>query len=380
MTTGRLPATKIHVDVQAPPVRAYDVIIRAGALDLLPARIAAAAPASAYAVVVPRALVESCGAPLAASLEDAGLTAHVIPFDDGEAAKTRDTWAWITDRMLEHRLGRDCCVIAVGGGVTGDVAGFVAATYMRGVPFVQVPTSLLAMIDASVGGKTGVDTAMGKNLVGAFHTPRLVLIDPATLRTLPETELRSGLAEALKHGAIADVAYFRWILENADDLVARDAAKLEHLVAASVRIKAGVVAADPWEHGRRAILNFGHTVGHAVEKAASYGLPHGHAVAMGMIAEAFIGEAVGVTAAGTGERLGDAVRLLGLPDRLPFAPDELLDIMALDKKARAAQPRFTLLLQLGEVARAAGDAWTHAVPADTLRHALLTAAGEKNAV
>src|SRR5690606_4159708 len=192
-------------------------------------------------------------------------------------------------------FGRDCCVIALGGGVAGDIAGFVAATYMRGVPFVQLPTTLLAMIDASVGGKTGVDTAAGKNLVGAFHAPRIVIIDPLTLRTLPETELRSGLAEAVKHGAILDAAYFDWIADHVDDLLARDHAALEYLIARSVDLKANVVSEDPLESDRRAILNFGHTVGHALERCTNYRLPHGFAVSAGMCAEAALGQAAGFT-------------------------------------------------------------------------------------
>ncbi|MBR9988643.1 MAG: 3-dehydroquinate synthase, partial [Gemmatimonadetes bacterium] len=250
----------------APAGSGYDVVIRNGALAELAARAAAAAPAAAYAVIVPHRLSDGPAARAVDSLRAAGLRAELLDFDDAESHKTRETWASLTDRMLDLRLGRDTCIIAVGGGVTGDIAGFVAATYMRGIPFVQVPTTLLAMIDASVGGKTGVDTPNGKNLVGAFHSPAAVIIDPAVLRTLPSHQFRSGLAEAVKHGAILDADYFAWSGEHVRELLALEPAALEHLITRSVQLKAGIVSADPFERDRRAILNFGHTVGHAIER------------------------------------------------------------------------------------------------------------------
>jgi 3-dehydroquinate synthase len=276
--------------------------------------------------------------------------------------------------MLELKLGRDSCVIAVGGGVTGDMAGFVAATYMRGLPFVQVPTSLLAMIDASVGGKTGVDTDAGKNLVGAFHAPTVVVIDPAALRTLPARQLRSGLAEAVKHGAILDAEYFRWLEDHADELLALDAAALEHLIARSVELKAAVVASDPLEKGRRAILNFGHTVGHALEHSSRFTMPHGFAVSIGMCIEASLGEALGVTRAGTGAAIAKLLARFGLPTRTAFEPDALLHAITIDKKARAAQPRFVLLRHTGECTPDGNGMWTHAVDPLMLRTTLLHAA------
>ena len=186
---------------------------------------------------------------------------ETLPFPTGERSKTRDTWARLTDALLQRGFGRDSGIIALGGGVAGDLAGFVAATYMRGLPYIQVPTTLLAMLDASVGGKTGVDTPEGKNLIGAFHPPVAVVADPGALATLAEREFRGGLAEAVKHGLIADREYFRWIEREADALLRRDAAALEQLVRRSVEIKAEVVSADEREAGRRAILNAGHTVG-----------------------------------------------------------------------------------------------------------------------
>ncbi|MEX0906797.1 MAG: 3-dehydroquinate synthase [Gemmatimonadota bacterium] len=366
----------LRVDVPPPELRPYEIRVRAGILDELPARAAAAAPAAAYAVVMPDDVAALYGERVRDALNQAGLRAELLVIPAGEAHKTRATWAAVTDRMLALRFGRDSAVIAIGGGVTGDVAGFVAATYMRGVPCVQVPTTLLAMIDASVGGKTGVDTDAGKNLVGAFHSPRLVLVDPLVLRTLPQAELRAGMAEAVKHGAIADEAYFAWITSHADSLLALEAESLEHLISRSVELKAGIAAEDPYERGRRAILNFGHTVGHALELQAGYAMPHGFAVAAGMVAEAALGEAAGVTEGGTRARIVDALQALGLPSASPVPADAtaLIAAMRLDKKARAAEPRFALLERIGQAAAAPAGGWTHTVAADVLERTLTQAA------
>jgi 3-dehydroquinate synthase len=201
--------------------------------------------------------------------------------------------------------------VALGGGVTGDLAGFVAATFLRGLPFVQVPTSALAMIDAAVGGKTAVDVPAGKNLVGAIHQPRLVLADTETLCTLPAAGLADGMAEAVKHGVVADASYLGYVEQHSAAILARDPRVMEHVVARSVEIKAAVVAADPLEAGRRAVLNFGHTVGHAIEAAAGFSVPHGAAVAAGMVAEARLGERVGRTVAGTATRIAAAIARFG---------------------------------------------------------------------
>jgi 3-dehydroquinate synthase len=283
--------------------------------------------------------------------------------------------------MLDLRLGRDSCVIALGGGVTGDLAGFVAATYMRGVPLLQVPTTLLAMIDASIGGKTGIDTPAGKNLVGAFHPPCLVVADPELLRSLPATEVRSGMAEAIKHGAILDAGYLAWIEAHAATLLGGDHADLEHLVRRSVELKAAIVAEDPREHGRRAILNFGHTVGHALERLSRYALPHGPAVAAGMVVEAVAGEVLGITEAGTGARIAAILERCGLPARvLPeLSAPQILGAMETDKKARRGTARCVLLRMLGECApadREAGTGWTHELPAAALERALRAATGD----
>ncbi len=281
-----------------------------------------------------------------------------LTFPAGERSKTRETWSRLTDELLRLGFGRDTGIVALGGGVTGDLAGFVAATYMRGIPCLQVPTTLLAMVDASVGGKTGVDTPEGKNLIGAFHPPVAVLADPLVLATLPDSEYRAGLAEAVKHGLIADRDYFDWIEANADALAARDQAALEHLVRRSVEIKAEVVGDDEREGGRRAILNAGHTVAHALERATDYRLPHGEAVGLGLVAETALATGLGLATAEAGARVAALLERLGLPTRVrePVGEERILAAMASDKKNRAGGIHFALPRGVGTMG--GGPEWT----------------------
>jgi 3-dehydroquinate synthase len=301
-----------------------------------------------------------------------------LTFPAGEASKTREQWARLTDRLLDEGYGRDSAVVALGGGVAGDLAGFVAATYMRGVPYLQVPTSLLAMLDASVGGKTGVDTPQGKNLIGAFHPPAAVLADPRALRTLPERDYRGGMAEAVKHGLIADEAYFEWMKHAADALLHRDEAALTRLVHRSIQIKAEVVSDDEREAGRRAILNAGHTVAHALEQVSGYAIPHGEAVSLGLVAESALAEDLELAPRGLHHQVADLLDRLGLPTGLaqPFDPNQLIRAMATDKKNRADTIRFALPSGLG--AMAPGDRWTHPAPEEAIRKALGAVSGERD--
>jgi 3-dehydroquinate synthase len=297
-------------------------------------------------------------------------TGPALTFPAGEASKTREQWARLTDALLADGLGRDSGIIALGGGVAGDLAGFVAATYMRGLPYLQVPTSLLAMLDASVGGKTGVDTPEGKNLIGAFHPPAAVVADPRALATLPERDFRGGMAEAVKHGLIADADYFTWMEREAEALLRRDETALTHLVRRSVEIKADVVSGDEREAGRRAILNAGHTVAHALERASDYRVPHGEAVALGLVAECALAETLGVAPGGVGEKVAGLLTRLGLPVRLAHgpSPDRVVAAMASDKKNRAARVRFALPSALGQVDPRTG--WTQEAPEAAVRSAL----------
>ena len=340
------------------------IVIEAGGL----ARIADLAPkAHAFAVISDSNVAELYAQQILSRLPNATL----FNFPAGEANKTRDTWAALSDQMLERQLGRDTCVIAMGGGVTTDLAGFVAATYMRGVPVVQVPTTLLAMIDAAIGGKTGVDTEAGKNLVGAFHDPVRVIIDPNVLQTLPDDELSGGLAEAIKHGAIADRAYLEWIVESATSIFERDAAALEQLIRRSVEIKLDHVRDDPRERGKRSALNFGHTIGHAIEREFDYGMSHGQAVALGMIMESHIGVAAGVTSPETPRTIIQAVAAVNLPQFAGFDDfDGLMEATRGDKKARTGAVRYTLLAEPGAVARTPEGEWTITVGDDIVRETL----------
>jgi len=339
----------------------YRVHVEAGALDRLGDHCARAAPAHAYGVIADRRVADLYGTRAVRSLEESGAAATLLPFPEGEASKSREEWARLTDRMLVEGLGRDAAVVALGGGVTGDLGGFVAATYMRGVPVVQVPTTLLAMVDSSVGGKTAVDTGAGKNLVGAFHHPALVLADPELLETLPREHRAAGLAEAVKAGAIRDESLFAWMERNAARLVEGETGAVSELVRRAVKIKAEVVAKDPEEAGRRAVLNFGHTVGHALERASGYEILHGQAVAAGMRVEARVGESLGVTRPGTARRLAALLDRCGQRDRPEEAADpaELYALARLDKKGREGRVRIVLLERIGAVARAPDGSWTH---------------------
>ena len=300
----------------------------------------------------------------------AGWEGETITFPPGETSKTREEWARLSDELLRRGFGRDSGIIALGGGVAGDLAGFVAATYMRGVPYLQTPTTLLAMLDASVGGKTGVDTPEGKNLIGAFHPPAAVIADPATLATLAEREFRGGLAEAVKHGLIADAEYFAWIEREAERLLRRDPDALERLVRRSVEIKADVVSADEREGGRRAILNAGHTVAHALEQATGYRVPHGEAVGLGLVAECAVAARLGIAETALGERVSALLGRLGLPTRLSerLAAEQVMAAMATDKKNRRAAVRFALPRALGAMDR--GDGWTRTAPEGAIRAGL----------
>ena len=273
--------------------------------------------------------------------EDRTVVVSVAP---GEMYKTRETWARITDVLLNARLGRDSIVIALGGGVIGDLAGFVASTFMRGVPIVQAPTTLLAMVDASIGGKTGVDSDHGKNLIGSFHRPLAVISDLETLDSLPPPELVNGLAEALKHGVVADAEYF--------DAVANidlDAPDWRALVFRSVEIKAGIVAADEREAGLRKVLNYGHTIGHAVERLMEFTVPHGACIAYGMLVEARIGVALGLSEPPLVPALLSVLDRFGLPTTrpAPLTAEAIVDATAGDKKSRGGTVEYALPARCG---------------------------------
>ncbi|HEV3007427.1 MAG TPA: 3-dehydroquinate synthase [Burkholderiales bacterium] len=275
------------------------------------------------------------------------VTEIVVP--DGEQTKSWQTLNRIFDALLKARCGRDTLVVALGGGVIGDLAGFASAVYQRGVPFIQVPTTLLAQVDSSVGGKTAINHALGKNMIGAFHQPRAVISDVATLDTLPERELRSGIAEVIKHGCALDAAFVEWLESNIEKILKKDRAALIHAVRRSCELKARVVAADERESGARALLNFGHTFGHAIEAGTGYGTwLHGEAIAAGMVMAAELSLLLGHLKKNEVSRVRDLLKRAGLPVAGPaLAPERLMELVALDKKAAKGRTRFVVLQALG---------------------------------
>lgn len=364
-------ASRVRIDFGDGSGRGYDILVGEGLLRRLPGLLAAACPAHRYVVISDDRVAGLYGGGVEEALREAGARVDTLTFPAGEAHKTRESWAILSDAMLAADVGRDGAVLALGGGVTGDLAGFVAATYMRGLPLVQLPTSLLAMIDSSVGGKTGVDTPAGKNLIGAFLQPALVVADTAVLGTLPAAELRAGLVEAVKHGAIADATYFHRIAEGLPAILALHPSEIGPLIVRSVEIKAGVVARDEKEGGPRKMLNFGHTVGHAVEALSGYRLLHGEAIAVGMVVEAAIGEALGITRPGTAGALRDVLLRLEMPVAPPpdMDPEAVVAATRSDKKARQGRVEYSLIDEIGR-AHAAGGRWSVAVEDAVVREAL----------
>lgn len=285
-----------------------------------------------------------------------GLQVDVMQMDDGEAEKNLQVYQQTMDFLLAARHNRSTCLIALGGGVVGDLCGFVAATFQRGVDFVQIPTTLLAQVDSSVGGKTAVNHPQGKNMIGAFHQPVAVLADTATLGTLPSREYAAGLAEVVKYGVIEDAAFFEFLEQHSDDLLAKDGAVLSQVILRCCAIKAEVVSADERESGRRAILNYGHTFGHGIEKLCGYGQwLHGEAVAIGMVMAARLSVAVAGLDESVVMRLTALLRRLGLPTALDQASrkvatiEAMMDVMGLDKKVVDGRLRFIVASQLGQV-------------------------------
>ena len=283
-------------------------------------------------------------------LEAAGKHCLSIVLADGEEEKNVDNLMRIFDALLENKCDRKTTLVALGGGVIGDMTGFAAATYMRGIPFVQIPTTLLAQVDSSVGGKTAINHPLGKNMIGAFYQPQSVLADTTTLSTLPQRELSAGLAEVIKHGAIIDAAFFSWLEAHMDKLMARDDAALAHVIQRSCEIKADVVRQDERESGLRAILNFGHTFGHAIEAGMGYGeWLHGEAVGCGMVMAADLSHRLGYLSAQDKSRITALVKAAGLPVVAPdLGADRWLELMEVDKKNEGGEIKFILLKPLGQ--------------------------------
>ncbi len=332
--------------------RSYDIFIGQGLLGSLGDRIKSTGLHGRAGILTNDTVGPIYGKRAAESIRGAGYEVSTLSLPDGEKFKTIESMARIYDWLLKEGFDRKSFVVALGGGVIGDMAGFAAATFMRGIDFVQVPTTLLAQVDSSVGGKTGVNRPLGKNMVGAFHQPRLVLADVDTLNTLPKEEFVSGLAEVVKYGVIRDAEFFSWLEDNAEAVLEMKPKALAHLIKTSCEIKAEVVGADEREGGLRAILNFGHTVGHAVESLTDYtGYRHGDAVAIGMAAAARLAHAQGLCGPEVPERLMALLSRFGLPTEFPknLDPDSVLKSIGHDKKAENGRVKFVLPERIGKV-------------------------------
>ncbi|WP_029907135.1 3-dehydroquinate synthase [Caulobacter sp. UNC358MFTsu5.1] len=336
--------------------RAYDVVVGTGLIDRAGERIAPLLKRKRVAIVTDTIVGEHHGERLANALEHAGVATDVILVPPGEETKSFEGLADLSDKLLALNLERGDMVVAFGGGVVGDLTGFAAAIYKRGIDFIQIPTTLLAQVDSSVGGKTAIDTPRGKNLIGAFHQPRLVLADLDILATLPARELACGYAEIIKYGLLGDFAFFEWLEANVQAVLERDTSALVRAVGRSVEMKAEIVAEDEKEAGRRALLNLGHTFGHAVEGEMGFGdaLKHGEAVGLGM-AQAFRFSArQGLCPSQDAVRAEAAIKAAGLPTKLsdirpePFSADALIAHSAQDKKAEGGMLTFILVRGIGD--------------------------------
>lgn len=335
---------KFHIAAMGTP---YDALVLAGGLDALGSLLHERDFNGPIAIVTESNVGPLYAERVAKSLREAGYQVNIVTFPAGEAYKNMESIQLIWSGMLDGGLDRRSTVVALGGGVTGDMAGFAAATYMRGVRWVGVPTSLLSMVDASLGGKTGIDLPQGKNLVGAFHPPALVVADPSVLTSLPEAELRSGLAEVVKHGIISDPGLFALCTAGLDSVKS----DLAGIVSRAMAVKVDVIESDPYERGIRAALNLGHTVGHAVELVSEFKLRHGEAIAIGTVVEARLAERLGLAQGGLSEEIAVTLAELGLPTQIPpeFSREAIIAAMRVDKKKAAGVIKFALPVKIGEV-------------------------------
>jgi 3-dehydroquinate synthase len=330
--------------------RSYSIVVEPGALASVGTRLRELRVGSRAVVMTDAAILRAHGAAVVGGLEAAGLSVTVLEVPEGEAAKTLAVAEHCWDRLLAAGADRTSTILALGGGAVGDLAGFVAATYMRGANFVPLPTTVLAQVDASIGGKTAIDHPKAKNLIGAFHQPRLVVVDPSVVLTLPDRDFRSGLAEIVKHGIVLDASYFEDVERSAGALIRRDLPTLTRIIGGSCQLKAAVIQRDPEEKGEwRFSLNYGHTIGHALEAATRFDTwTHGEAVSLGIVAEARLAERLGIGDADTARRQQALLQAVGLPTRGARVDTEaILAAITHDKKARDGRVPFVLAPSIG---------------------------------
>jgi 3-dehydroquinate synthase len=343
---------RLHLDLRRTVDESYDILIGYGLLEHIPVDLKISPLGNKYAIITDSEIRDLYGRKLLEKLEGEGIKACLIDFPAGEESKNLDMVSYLVRRLLENRIDRKSAVIALGGGVVGDISGFTASIFMRGVPYIQVPTTLMAQVDSSIGGKTAVDTGEGKNIIGAFYQPKRVYVDPLLLKTLPEKEFISGLSEVVKYGVIYDQSLFEYLEENSDKIKNREGDTLLHIVKASCRIKKEIVEEDPREENKRAILNYGHTPAHAIEKISGYKCLHGEAVSVGMRISGGISVKKGFWNEDEWNRQNRLLESLGLPLKmdLEINIDDLIEAFYYDKKAEGGVIMFVLPRKIGEMA------------------------------
>jgi len=340
---------RIAVHLDKATSSSYDIYIGNAIVDRMGLIVAKHNWAARYMIVTDSTVATLHGAGVQEILRGLGLQVDIIDFPPGEASKNIQTTLHICDTLMEKGIDRTSALIALGGGVVGDITGFAASIYMRGIPYIQVPTTLLAQVDSSIGGKTGIDLSMGKNILGTFYQPKGVFIDLAFLQTLKPQELHNGLAEIVKYGVIDDPQLLGTLEAQAEAIKNHDVDLLKEIITRSCTIKKGIIEIDETEQGVRRILNFGHTVGHAIETESGYTVPHGDAVSMGMVAETILSERMGYLSAEERTRITALIRTLGLPDRIPqgLSPDGIVACMKGDKKKAGDVLNIVLLKKVG---------------------------------
>ena len=347
-TNDRAPMKRLRIDLGE---RSYEILVGRNLIAEIGRHLSSILQPSRVVVVTNPSINRFYGARLASGLSDSGSPTEILEVPEGESSKSIPQAEKLYDRLLELNCDRKSLMIALGGGVIGDLTGFVAATYQRGIPFIQIPTTLLAQVDSSVGGKTAVNHPRGKNMIGAFYQPRLVLADLETLRTLPENEFRAGLAEVIKYGVIEDSELFSYLEQNTEKILAQAAECLEHIVETSCAIKARVVEKDETESDYRRVLNFGHTIGHAIEALTGYKkYIHGEAVAIGMVQAAKLSANTGRCPPDIPQRIAALVEKFGLPSKMPdLNPHDIIKTIYLDKKTMHKQIKFVMVKDIGSI-------------------------------
>ncbi|MCX7981624.1 MAG: 3-dehydroquinate synthase [Syntrophales bacterium] len=340
---------QISVDLRKRVNKSYDIYIGHHILDRMPPLLARHKWGDRYVVITDETVYELHGKEFVSHLSKAGIPVEILSFPAGEKSKNINILIGLAEKLIGLGCDRGSCLIALGGGVVGDMAGFLASIFMRGIAYLQVPTTLLAQVDSSIGGKTGVDIKEGKNLIGTFHQPRAVFIDTFFLSTLPDEEFKNGLAEIVKYGLIESRGLFQFLEEKREEILSRKAEVLDYAIGESCRIKKNIVELDECEAGIRKVLNFGHTIGHAIERASNYRYPHGHAVSIGILAESRLSEAMGYLDTQVCHRIEQLLADFDLPRRLPpgLTYESILTGIQTDKKKAKGQINFVLLKDIG---------------------------------